>query len=222
MIEISDELREKAPDVRLGVLTASVVVTEHDEALWTEIDARVAALVTIFATTEISEIPEIAATRRAYRALGKDPTRYRNSAEALSRRVAGGKGLYRVNTVVDVNNLVSIETFYSIGLYDRRFVAGPVAFRPGRAGETYQGIAKGEINLDGLPVFADDEGPFGNPSSDSARTMIRADTTEVLMAIVSFSGPNGPVRSGLDAALDRAKVLLVRYAGASSVETRLE
>lgn len=214
MIEISDELRAKAPGVGLGVLTASVVVTEHEEGLWTEIDARVAALASMLASTEISEIPEIAATRRAYKALGKDPSRYRNSAEALSRRISQGKGLYRVNTVVDVNNLVSLETYYSIGLYDRRYVSGPVVFRPGREGETYQGIAKGEINLDGLPVFADDEGPFGNPSSDSARTMIRLDTTEILMAIISFSGP-----SGLERAVARAAALFERYARATGVET---
>lgn len=215
-IAIAGELRERAPGATLGVLAATVAVTEHDEGLWVEIDARVAGLAGVLASTPIDAIPEIAATRRAYKALGKDPSRYRGSAEALLRRISQGKGLYRVNTVVDVNNLVSLETFHSIGLYDRRFVAPPVAFRPGRAGETYAGIAKGEINLEGLPVFADAEGPFGNPSSDSARTMIRPDTTEVLMAIISFTGT-----PGLDAALARASGLLERYAAAANVETRV-
>jgi DNA/RNA-binding domain of Phe-tRNA-synthetase-like protein len=211
-IEIDDELKRLAPGASLGVLTATVEVTDHDEALWHEIDARVAELVRGFESTEIASIPEIAATRAAYKALGKDPSRYRGSAEALSRRIAQGKGLYRVNTVVDVNNLVSLETFYSIGLYDLRFVEPPVVFRRGGEGETYPGIAKGEINLDGLPVFADAKGPFGNPSSDSARTMIRADTNEVLMAIVSFSG-----EAGLDAALARAGALFERYARGRNV-----
>ena len=211
-IEIDDELKRRAPGASLGVLTATVAVTAHDEALWREIDARVAALVRRFASTEIASIPEIAATRAAYKALGKDPSRYRGSAEALSRRIAQGKGLYRVNTVVDVNNLVSLETFYSIGLYDLRFVEPPVVFRRGSEGETYEGIAKGEINLDGLPVFADAKGPFGNPSSDSARTMIRADTTKILMAVVSFSGP-----SGLNGALARAAELFARHASARDV-----
>ena len=215
-VTISEELREKAPDAHLGVLSASVVATEHDEGLWIEIDARVASLETMLAATEIATIPEIAATRRAYKALGKDPSRYRPSAEALLRRIAQGKGLYRVSTVVDANNLVSLETFHSIGLYDVRYVSGPVVFRPGRAGESYEGIAKGEINLDGLPVFADDEGPFGNPSSDSARTRVREDTTEVLMAIVAFAGA-----ARLDAALARAAELLGRYASATGVETRV-
>lgn len=206
-IAIADDLKAKAPGVALGVLEATVTVTQHDEALWREIDARVAELETMLATATIGEIPEIAATRRAYKALGKDPSRYRGSAEALLRRISQGKGLYRVNTVVDVNNLVSLETHHSIGLYDRRFFTPPVVFRPGGAGEEYQGIAKGAINLDGLPVFADAEGPFGNPSSDSARTMIRPDTTEVLMAIISFTGP-----ASLAAALARAAELFERYA----------
>jgi DNA/RNA-binding domain of Phe-tRNA-synthetase-like protein len=215
-ITISDDLRAKAPGVRLGVLSASVVATERDEGLWAEIDARVAELERILAGTEVAVIPEISATRRAYKALGKDPSRYRPSAEALLRRIGQGKGLYRVSTIVDANNLVSLETYHSIGLYDVRFVAGPVVFRPGRAGESYEGIAKGEINLEGLPVFADDVGPFGNPSSDSARTRVREDTTEVFMAIIAFAGD-----AGLDAALARAAELLGRYAGATNVETRV-
>jgi DNA/RNA-binding domain of Phe-tRNA-synthetase-like protein len=215
-VAISDELRAKAPATRLGVLSARVVATEHDAGLWSEIDARVAVLEAMLASAEIATIPEIAATRRAYKALGKDPSRYRPSAEALLRRIGQGKGLYRVSTIVDANNLVSLETYHSIGLYDVRFVAGPVVFRPGRAGESYEGIAKGEINLEGLPVFADDEGPFGNPSSDSARTRVREDTAEVLMAIVAFAGA-----AGLDTALARAAELLGRYAGATNVETRV-
>ncbi len=217
MIEIAGELRERAPGVSLGVLEASVEVRERDEGLWGEISARVGELERLLAATEISSIPEIAATRAAYKALGKDPSRYRGSAEAMLRRISQGKGLYRVNTVVDVNNLVSLETFHSIGLYDRAHLAPPLVFRRGGAGEEYQGIAKGAINLEGLPVFADGEGPFGNPSSDSARTMIRPETTEVLMAIVSFTGP-----ATLDAALSRAGALLERYASARGVVVRIE
>ena len=212
-VEIADELKTKVPGVALGVLEAPVAVAEHDPGLWAEIEARAAEVAALLATTAIAEIPEIAATRRAYKALGKDPSRYRGSAEAMTRRIGQGKGLYKVNTVVDVNNLVSLETFHSIGLYDRRFFTPPVAFRPGAPGESYQGIAKGEINLEGLPVFADAAGPFGNPSSDSERTMVRADTTEILMAIVSFVGP-----VGLEGALDRAAALLTRYAAATNVE----
>ncbi len=209
-VTIDGALRAAVPGVSLGLLEASVVVTDHEPALWREIDARISVLAARDGDTPL----EISATRAAYKALGKDPSRYRGSAEAMLRRIRQGKGLYRVNTVVDVNNFVSLETFHSIGLYDLRFVAPPVAFRPGRSGEAYQGIAKGEINVECLPLFADAEGPFGNPSSDSARTMVRADTTRVLMAIISFVG-----RSGLGGAVGRAAELLGRYASASDIET---
>lgn len=212
-ISIGDDVRAAAPDVRLGVLESTVVVTEEAPALWAEIDARAAELA---ARGEGAELPaEVLATRRAYKALGKDPSRYRPSAEALLRRIGQGKGLYRVNSAVDANNLVSIETGCSIGLYDRRFVAPPVVFRAGRPGETYEGINKGVLNVEYLPLFADAEGPFGNPSSDSARTRVRADTTEILMLIIAFTG------AGLDAALARAENLFGRHASATNVTTRV-
>lgn len=216
ILPISPDLAAACPGVALGVLTCSAVVSERNDSLWSAIEARVAELETLLATTDVQSIPEIAATRRAYKALGKDPSRYRGSAEAMVRRIGQGKGLYQVNSVVDVNNLVSLETFHSIGLYDRRFIGDEVVFRAGRDGECYAGIGKGEINVANLPLFADADGPFGNPSSDSARSMVREDTTALLMAIIAFSGP-----AHLDAALSRATELLVRYASAEGVSTRI-
>jgi DNA/RNA-binding domain of Phe-tRNA-synthetase-like protein len=216
ILSISPALAAACTGVALGVLTCSAVVSERDDELWTAIAARVAELETLLATTDVQSIPEIAATRRAYKALGKDPSRYRGSAEAMVRRIAQGKGLYQVNSVVDVNNLVSLETFHSIGLYDRRFIGREIEFRAGREGESYPGIGKGDINVANLPLFADADGPFGNPSSDSARSMVRADTTELLMVIIAFSGA-----SHLDAALDRAADLLARHCSGTSISPRV-
>lgn len=212
ILSVSSNLAAACPGVALGVLTCSAIVSERDDALWTAIDARVADLETLLATTDVQSIPEIAATRRVYKALGKDPSRYRGSAEAMVRRIGQGKGLYQVNSVVDVNNLVSLETFHSIGLYDRRYIGREIEFRAGREGESYPGIGKGDINVANLPLFADAEGPFGNPSSDSARSMVRSDTTDLLMVIIAFSGA-----SHLAAALDRAAELLTRHASASGL-----
>ena len=217
ILSISPELAAACPGVAIGVLTCSAVVSGLDETLWAAIDARIVELETLLATTDVQSIPEIAATRRAYKALGKDPSRYRGSAEAMVRRIGQGKGLYQVNSVVDVNNLVSLETFHSIGLYDRRFIGHEIEFRAGRDGESYAGIGKGDINVANLPLFSDVDGPFGNPSSDSARSMVRADTTDLLMAIIAFSGA-----SHLDAALDRASQLLVRHCSATSVSSWVE
>lgn len=216
-LSVSPELKEACPAVAVGVLTCRAEVSGRDDGLWTAIEARVAELESLLVGTEIQSIPEIAATRRAYKALGKDPSRYRGSAEAMVRRIGQGKGLYQVNTVVDVNNLVSLETFHSIGLYDRRFIGAEVSFRPGRPGESYPGIGKGDINVASLPVFADADGPFGNPSSDSARSMVRADTTELLMAIIAFSG-----REHLEAALERATDLLARHSSGAAFSSWVE
>ena len=131
------------------------------------------------------------ALRDAYRALGNDPTRYRGSNEALVRRISQGKELYRVNTVVDINNLISLEHAELGGTFDLHLVQPPIIFRVGQPGELYSGIGRGEIKIEGLPVFADQLGPFGSTTSDSERTMVRLDTTTILMVVISFDGGKG-------------------------------
>src|SRR5438128_11600011 len=90
----------------------------------------------------VMESAQVETTRKAYKALGKDPARYRGSAEALLRRVVAGKGLPQINAVVGVINLVSVESRVPIGLYDLTHVTGDIVFRAGRAGEPYNGCGK--------------------------------------------------------------------------------
>src|SRR5437016_9665781 len=111
----------------------------------------------------VLESPQIEMTRRAYKALGKDPARYRGSAEALLRRAVAGKGLPQINGVVDIINLVSVESRLPVGLYDAAHLRGDVVFRAGGAGETYKGIGKYDLNLEGLPLFADDQARMAAP-----------------------------------------------------------
>jgi DNA/RNA-binding domain of Phe-tRNA-synthetase-like protein len=174
---------------------------------------------------EIQELPfprgvlessQIETVRKAYKALGKDPARYRGSAEALLRRIVAGKGFPQVNVVVDVINLVSVESRLPVGLYDLAHVNGDIVFRVGRAGETYKGIGKFDLNLEGLPVFADVVGPHGSPTSDSERTMVTAETKEVLAIIVSFGG-----LENLDRWTGRLSFLLTQYAAGENVVTQL-
>ena len=162
------------------------------------------------------ETSEILATRAAYKALGKDPARYRGSAEALLRRVIARKGLPRINNVVDVINLVSVESRLPVGLYDLAYVQGDIVFRAGRAGETYKGIGKYDLNLEGLPVFCDALGPHGSPTSDSERTMVTLATKRVIAIIVSFGGADG-----LERWTRGMCELLVLYAAAQGAETQL-
>ena len=161
----------------------------------------------------INEIPNIKESRQAYKAFGKDPSRYRVSSEALIRRIGQGKGLYEVNTVVDVNNLISIQSGFSAGSYDASKIGKELIFRVGREYETYKGIGKDEIKIDGLPVLADDEGAIGSSTSDSERAMITGDTTEVLTLIYSFSE-----NQDLERAMEYGSAYLEKYAGAKNLQ----
>jgi DNA/RNA-binding domain of Phe-tRNA-synthetase-like protein len=211
-LAINADLESKVRDVTVGWITASVRVTERDEALWREIEAAVSRFRGM-TMDEARRFPPIKALRDAYRALGNDPTRYRGSNEALVRRITQGKDLYRVNTVVDINNLISLETLHSAGTFNLEHVRLPIVFRIGQPGESYSGIGRGEIKIEGLPVFADQLGPFGSTTSDSERAMIRLETTKIMMVIISFLGSEG-----MEAALQRAAGLLERYVAASDIE----
>jgi len=108
-IFIQPALKALVPNLALGCVAACVSVEKHSEALWREIDQRLAHLAATIKPEQPNTLPQIAAMRGAYKALGKDPSRYRGSAEALLRRVLSGKGLYQINSVVDINNLVSLS-----------------------------------------------------------------------------------------------------------------
>src|SRR5262249_25019231 len=155
----------------------------------------------------VLESSPVLTTRAAYKALGKDPARYRGSAEALLRRIISNKGLPRVGAVVDIINLVSVESRLPVRLYDLAHRSGDITFRAGRAGETYKGIGKYDLNREGLPLFADAIGPHGSATSDSERTMVTPATNQVLAIIVSFSGADGLEKWGA-----RMTELLQRYA----------
>ena len=136
------------------------------------------------------------------------------SSEALIRRIGQGKGLYEVNTVVDVNNLISIESGFSVGSYDTARMGEDLVFRIGEAGETYKGIGKEEIKIDALPVLADEQGAIGSSTSDSERAMITEDAQEVLTLIYSFSD-----NQDLEKALESGRRYLEQYAKTSGIQS---
>jgi DNA/RNA-binding domain of Phe-tRNA-synthetase-like protein len=216
MITIDKQLKEQAPELCLGVVKAKVENNPHHPELWKEIDKACNRLIETYETSQVNQIPQIQATRQAYKKLGKDPSRYRGSAEALLRRILQKKGLYKVNTVVDINNLVSLESLLPVGTYDLSRLNPPITFRIGREGEKYKGIGKDEINLHQLPIFADELGPFGSPTSDSERSMIQVETKEILMVIISFADD-----VELASYTERAEELLARYAGGTEIEKRI-
>ncbi len=121
--------------------------------------------------------------RTMYKRVGLDPTRRRPSSEALLRRVRKGEPLPRINSMVDVCNWCSLEFQLPYGLYDAARIEGDVVLRLGREGESYPGIRKDDVHVGGRITLADAQGPFGNPTSDSARTMVTIETTRGLLVV---------------------------------------
>ncbi|HLZ13000.1 MAG TPA: phenylalanine--tRNA ligase beta subunit-related protein [Candidatus Acidoferrum sp.] len=212
-VSIDPALKAKCSRIALGCLAASVEAHATPPALEEELKSCERKILQLPDPRAVLESAAILATRSGYKALGKDPARYRGSAEALLRRVMAGKGLPRIHAVVDIINIVSVESRLPIGLYDLAHVQGDITFRAGRAGETYKGIGKYDLNLEGLPLFADDLGPHGSATSDSGRTMVTPATKSVLAIFVSFGGPEN-----LERYAERMKWLLAEHAAGTKFE----
>jgi DNA/RNA-binding domain of Phe-tRNA-synthetase-like protein len=205
--------------VRLGVVELEgLSVRDADAGLAAEIAAHGEELRRRYAGLPSGEVPGADAARDLYKALGLDPTKTRPSSEALLRRVLKGEALYEVNTLVDSVNYCSLRAQLPFGLYDLDRVEGPVVLRRGLAGESYEGIRKGAVNVEGRPVLVDARGPFGNPSSDSARTMITASCRRALV-IVYAPARHAPAR--LQGVLDDAAATAVRWCGGTAVPPRI-
>lgn len=214
-LTIDANMKELWPAVRVGCFQYKVRVERKNEQMWEYLKKD------IFKKTKdrifdygVNEIPNIKESRAAYKAFGKDPSRYRVSSEALIRRIGQGKGLYEVNTVVDTNNLISIESGFSVGSYDASKIEENLVFRVGKDGETYKGIGKDSINIEGLPVLADEKGAIGSSTSDSERAMIAEEVEEALTLIYSFSE-----NQDLEKAMEYGKEYLEKYAGAKEIES---
>ena len=210
------------PDVagraKVGIVTLEgVSVRESDPGLDAEVDRVCSSFRQRYGGGHSSEVPGAADARTLYKAIGLDPTKTRPSNEALLRRALKGEALYRINTLVDALNLVSLREQLPFGLYDLDRVKPPVVLRRGGPGEGYEGIRKGFVNLEGRPLLADAEGPFGNPSSDSLRTSI---TLEARRALVVAYAPGGYSPARLDAVLDGTVETLTRFCGGSLGERR--
>ncbi len=204
-----DPLVRVAPEVAL-IVAPGVLWLEG--AVVVEADARLdAPLAEAERRARASPPREREAVRRMYRKIGLDPTRTRPSSEALARRIRRGEALPRVNTLVDVCNWCSLELQLPYGLYDLDRIEGAVELRLGRPGEEYAGIRKDVIHVDGRLVAADGRGPFGNPTSDSARTMVTTGTTRALVVIFA---PRDTGKEAVEEALNLTASRASAYAGA--------
>lgn len=212
-ITVSEEIKNRCPEYRGAAVYAEVNNTPFSEGLWQEIDAFTTELRATETTESIKQQPVIAATREAYKRCGKDPSRYRPSAEALRRRLMRGLELYRIDTLVDLINLVSLRTGHSIGGFDADKIQGEqLELGIGKADEPFEGIGRGPLNIEGLPVYRDALGGIGTPTSDHERTKMDVQTRHILAIINGYNG-----EEGLQEAAEMTQDLLRKYAGATEV-----
>lgn len=213
-IIVTDKIGAVCPEFVGAAVEAHVQNTTFCPGLWDEINALCEEYRSRFTTVSIKEMAAIEATRRVYRACGKDPSRYRPAAEALIRRVVQGKELYQIDTLVDLINLASMKYGYSIGGFDAdKFVGDTLTLGVGEPGEPYEGIGRGMLNIEGMPVYRDQKGGVGTPTSDNERTKIDITTSHVLVLVNGYDGNIETVSANADF----LKSLLERYAGASDV-----
>lgn len=198
-IVVSPEIESVCPSFVGACVEASVVNTQYCQELWDEIEELGRRYKQKLTTESLKDMSGIAATRKVYRSCGKDPSRYRPASEALIRRLLQGKELYQRDTLVDLVNLASIAYGYSIGGFDAdKFQGDTLTLGVGKAGEPYEGIGRGTINIEGLPVYRDQIGGVGTPTSDNERTKMEMNTTHLIVLINGYDGNEANVRANAE------------------------
>ena len=215
-ISISELIYETCPEYVSVQLECEVKNSEFNISLWHDIKSFTNDFMKNTKVRDINKFTPILATRNAYKKLGKDPNRYRPSAEALRRRILKGNELYKINTLVDAINLISLKTGYSVGGFDADLIQGDLELGVGQKDEKFEAIARGFLNIENLPVYRDSIGGIGTPTSDEERTKIGLDTNKLLMLLNAYSG-----KKNLDEAVEYAKDVLMEYVEAKKIKVRV-
>jgi len=217
-IIVSNEIKSVCPEFVGAAVEARVKNTPFCHELWDEIHLLENRFRQTLTTDSLKDMPSIAATRRVYKACGKDPSRYRPASEQLIRRMLQGKELYQIDTLVDLVNLASIAYGYSIGGFDAdKFVGDTLTLGIGREGEPYEGIGRGPLNIAGLPVYRDTQGGVGTPTSDNERTKMTLETTHLVVLVNGYDGNRERVMENAQ----YMKQLIERFASGSDCSITL-
>jgi len=177
---------------RVGILQMDGVrVQESPEDLKGMLNGLADEFARKYKDQPLGEIQTVKQIRSIFHRAGLDPTRYRPSSESLLRRAVKGKGLYFINSVVDLINYFSLKMLWPMGLYDADRLKPPITWRIGKEGETYTGIGRDPLNLAHFPLLVDEEGPFGSPISDSMRTRVTEECSRILW--ITFAPPGSRI-----------------------------
>ena len=214
---IDKRIVDVCPGMRVGLIRANVQNTPTGDELWQELELAARDVVSRYELLEINKRPAVAATRRVYKHFGKDPNRYRVASEALCRRLIRGLGIYRLTTLVDLINLVSIRSGYPISALDADKLEGDsLSLGIGEEGEYYEGIGRGQLNIAGMPVYRDAKGGVATPTTDEERTKITELTTRVQININGYAE-----EMPMAECVDWVVTLLKKYAMATDIETQI-
>lgn len=216
-IILENDILSVAPTLKVIKVEASVLNPPTSDLLWQELLAEGERIKSTFEMAMINKRPGIAATRQAYKALGKEPNRYRPSSEALCRRLVKGMELYRTLTLIDLINLLSVRSGYSIGGFDLDKIQGDtLRLGSGREGEKFEAIGRGLLNIESLPIYRDEIGGIGTPTSDEERTKLSENTSRLLMCI-NIYGEELSIEDTINLTTD----LLTRHASATDINIEI-
>ena len=216
-IIFENDILSVAPQLQVIKVEASVSNGPTSDLLWQELLAEGERIRNVYDMPMINKRPGIAATRQAYKSLGKEPNRYRPSSEALCRRLVKGMELYRTLTLIDLINLLSVRSGYSIGGFDADKIQGDtLRLGAGREGEPFEAIGRGLLNIASLPIYRDEIGGIGTPTSDEERTKLSEDTTKLLMCINIYGE-----ELSVDDTITLTTDLLIRHANATDINIEI-
>lgn len=210
-INISDEIKKVLPSFDVIAYTMDVENNKLDEVT-KYIDEVVKSVRNIYTLEEIIKEPKILESRNGYKKLGKDPSHTRVACENLWRRLIKGQTLYRLGDIIDLGNILSILTKRSVCVVDKDKLIGDVTIRQGTKEDIYMTINRGPLNVDKIPVYTDDESPFGCPSSDTLRTAVDENTKSIFIMIICFEDTDKEKDNQL--LLD----IYTKYANAKNIE----
>lgn len=216
-IILENDILSVAPTLKVIKVEATVTNPPTSDLLWQEVLAEGEQIRNTYEMAMINKRLSIAATRQAYKALGKEPNRYRPSSEALCRRLVKGMELYRTLTLIDLINLLSVRSGYSIGGFDLDKIQGDtLRLGAGREGEKFEAIGRGLLNIESLPIYRDDIGGIGTPTSDEERTKLSEDTCRLLMCINIYGE-----ELSIDETVTLTTDLLTRHANATNINIEI-
>jgi DNA/RNA-binding domain of Phe-tRNA-synthetase-like protein len=183
-ISITPDLRHKVPGFKAGIIEyENIVVGDSPQMLKGRLQLFQESIFFELENKNVTEFDGIKEWRQVFKQAGKDPNRYRHSAEALFRRIKKQNYLSTVNSAADLNNFFSLEYQSPIGIYDKSHLEGPIRFRLGLEGEEYMGLNGRPNSLENLIITEDLNGPFGSPFVDSSCAPVTEDTTEAVQVI---------------------------------------